>query len=167
MKLRIHIIRYLLIAAAWLLVFISLPFPAGSLNGFLRRFGNAQTWFFIRWLFSMPGWVVSDLRYGYPIFWMDTLWMVVMLVGLILLFAAPILVHRARTPIAHTIVRCAAPATLLLPVTLFLPESYRFPIPDIGLWLLAAAHVLAFIALMLAEKHISPDHAFPITLKPL
>lgn len=166
MKIRLHIVRYVLVATAWLLLFISLPLPGGNLNGFLRWRGEVQTWFFLRWMFGLPRQVITDLDHGLPPFWMDTAWMLIMLLGLILLLAAPIIVYRPRSPVTQIVIRCLAPAMLLLPVTLCLPESYSFPVPHAGLWLLAAAHILAFLALMLAEKPLNPATAFPITLNP-
>ena len=166
MRIRIHIIRYLLVAAAWLLSLISLRLPGGRLNGFLRWQGECQTWFFIRWMIRLPWHVISDVSHGWPVFWMDTAWMLIMLLGLILLLAAPIIVYRTRTPAMQTIIRCLAPTMLLLPVTLCLPESYRFPIPGPGLWCLGSAHVLCFVALALSEKTPDAAGAFPVTPRP-
>jgi hypothetical protein len=166
MKIRIHIVRYVLVAAAWLLLLIALPLPATRLNGFLRWRSEVNTWYYLRWMFGLPRQVITDLDHGLPFFWMDTAWMLIMLLGLILLLAAPIIVYRPRSPVTQIVIRCLAPAMLLLPATICLPESYSFPVPHAGLWLLAAAHILAFFALMLAERRPDPATAFPITLHP-
>ena len=168
-KIRLSIVRYTLIGLAWLLVFVALPLPAGNLNAFLRWRGEPETWFFLRWLLSMPRQVIQDALKPDTLntdafYWMDAVWMLVMVLGLLLVFFAPVLVHRVRKPAAITIVRCLAPAMLLLPVTLFMPVEYRFPVADIGLWLVAAAHVLGFVALILRETVIAPETSFPINV---
>jgi hypothetical protein len=155
MKNRPRILRYLLVAAAWLLLFISLPFHAADLNGFLGRFGTAQTWFFLQWIFGLPRQFITDVDQGNPVRWIDAAWMLILLLGLLLLVAAPLLVYRVRSKTGRIVIRCCAPTMLLLPATLILPPEDHFPIPGPGLWLLAAAHLLAFSALFLATGRTS------------
>lgn len=157
MKNHPRILRYILVAAAWLLMFISLPLHAADLNGFLGRFGTAQTWFFLQWIFGLPRQFITDVDQSNPIRWIDAAWMLILFLGLLLLVAAPILVYRVRSKPARIAIRCCAPTMLLLPVTLILPPEDHFPLPGPGLWLLAAAHLLAFSALLLATRRTSPD----------
>jgi hypothetical protein len=174
----LSLIRYLLVALGWMLAVIALPLQCCELNGFLAWRGPVTTAFFIKWLFQLPRYVIRDfldpsaahgamggrLTARFDVAGLDLLWLGAVLTGFVLMAAAPVLVHRVRSPRGAITVRCLAPALLLLPLTALAPESWRYPLPLGGMWVLCAAHVVVGLALMLSPFP-SRMHPFPIEVK--
>lgn len=156
-------LRWSLLAAGWLLTFLALPLHACTLNGFMGWQGSLQTFFFLRWVFQLPAHLLREFPTAGLGYAQDLLWLTYTLLGLALLAFAPILIHRIRRTTAITALRCLAPTMLLTPATLLIPHQWHFPLPGPGLWMVAAAQLLVFFALILVPRPApTADHAFPL-----
>jgi hypothetical protein len=174
----VQLTRFFLVGAAWLLAAIALPLPCCDLNRFLAWRGTVSTLFFIQWIFSLPRSILQDyldpakshgtmggrLTARFDVAGLDLAWLAAITVGFLLFAASPVLLLRVRSLRGATILRCLAPALFLLPLTTLFPVPWRYPLPLIGMYLLAAAHGMVAIALILHPKP-TLEPAFPISIK--
>jgi hypothetical protein len=161
---RTQILRYVLIAAAWILILAALPLRAADLNAFLNWRGTLDTSGFISFIVNRPRQVLSDFIDPRPhggigggltatpaIVTLDLLWLALVNVGLLLIAAAPALVGIQSTRWRNAI-QILAFSLLALPLTLLAPKSACLPQPHEGMFIMAVAHLLVLVALEIFAK---------------
>ncbi|MCL2639852.1 MAG: hypothetical protein FWD53_03310 [Phycisphaerales bacterium] len=146
---RIVIVQYILMAIAWLVAIASWPLRAAELNAFLGWHGILDTAEFVRFLFRQP-WSLH--QQPIPIAPSHTLWLTLILLGFIFFVLSVPLTrrHHLWPTKGQQLIRGFAILLLVLPLTLWTPSSWHLPQPLPGMYVLAASHLLMFVAIVLA-----------------
>ena len=146
---RLIIVQYILMATAWLIAIASWPLRAANLNAFLGWHGSLDTAEFVRFLFRQP-WSLA--QHPVPISPLHPLWLSLILIGFVVFVLGVSLIRRQHIwqTKGQQLIRGFALTLLVLPLTLVTPSSWHLPQPLAGMYVLAAAHVLMFAAIVLA-----------------
>jgi len=160
---RVVIVQYVLIAVAWVMAFVSWPLRAAELNEFFGWRGILDTAEFVRFLFRQPWALIQHPVWTSP--W-HTLWLSLVLVGLMLFVLGVSLVRRRFTwqTTGQKVIRGFSLILLAFPLATLTPASWHLPRPLAGMYLLAAAHVLMCVALLLmpAKAEEGGGSAYPV-----
>ena len=152
---RIVVWQYGLMAVAWVVAIIAWPLRGADLNGFVSWHSDVNTAGLVQFLFERPRSIAQDLRdpamMSVRPSAVHSAWLVTVLIGFVFFAFAPTLVRRRhlwRAP-GQTAIRGFAATLLAFPLATVAPQSWHLPQPMIGMYLLAAAHVLMFVALVM------------------
>ena len=161
---RVVIVQYVLMAAAWVVAFVSWPIRAVELNGFLGWHWMPDTAEFVRLLFEQPRLLIQESLPLSPSHMLHTLWLSLVLIGFVFFILGVSLVRRRFIwgTTGQQIIRGFTLTLLALPLSLLAPASWRLPQPLTGMYLLAAAHVLMFVALVLMPAKMEEGSGFPV-----